>query len=294
MFLYIETDFILSQNKTTKLMPLSDYPSIQSIIDGDYDFRFGDYVSDGVKLFRKEIGSYIGFIIILLISTTISAVLPFMVLPPMFAIFVAIFSASFVLYALIGGFNYFAYKSYGDQSVEFADFFKGFSFSKDIFLRVVTFIIITTIVSLPFYYFQYESGYFDWLLAYIEDPTDVELAQNQPSISPAAYFLQIPYYYFMVAYLWADLFIVLKGMSFWDAMEASRQIITKKWFYVAIFTLVVGIIGMSGFIAFCIGFIFTVPLSMCMNYVAFADVTKLNENTDPESDILDHLVDGLK
>ena len=114
--------------------------------------------------------------------------------------------------------------------------------------------------------------------------------EDFPGFSPASLFLLLPTLYFAVAYSFSDMFIIFKGMNFWDAMEASRQLVTKKWFIFFGFAIVMMLIMLGGFFAFCIGDLFAFPAIMCINYVAFADITKLNEKPDSETDILDHLV----
>ena len=80
-------------------------------------------------------------------------------------------------------------------------------------------------------------------------------------------------------------------MSFWDAMEASRKVITKKWFMIFIFMIIIGIIASLGILLLCVGILFTFPAYLCMNFSAFADVTRLDEEGDAMDEIERHLVD---
>jgi hypothetical protein len=96
--------------------------------------------------------------------------------------------------------------------------------------------------------------------------------------------------YFGVAWSWAAMFVVFYKMSFWDAMESSRKLITKQWFFIFLFLFIVGLIAALGFVLLCVGMLATIPAAQCMQYAAFADVTKLNETPDAEDTIDQHLI----
>ena len=86
------------------------------------------------------------------------------------------------------------------------------------------------------------------------------------------------------------MFIVLKGMNFWDAMEASRQVIGENWFSIFAFYLVAGLGVVLAAVVTCgFGVIAAIPFMFILNYVAFADVVGLNRN-ESDRDILDHLI----
>ncbi len=262
-------------------MPLTDYPTIQSIIDGDYDFRFGEYISSGFDVFKMHLGPFVAFTLVYFVISGITGVIPF----------VGQIVNLFLAPILVVGYYLVANKVQNGKTPEFGEFFEGFKFLTPIAMRVIASTGIFIICALPFIYFTYDSGLLEWYWKLVTDQSYAPYAMDDfPGFSPASFFLLLPVIYFGIAYMFADMFIVFKGMNFWDAMEASRQLVTKKWFTFFGFTIFLGLIAMGGFIAFCIGIIFAIPAIMCMTYVAFADITKLNENFDNESDILDHLV----
>jgi uncharacterized membrane protein len=49
-------------------------------------------------------------------------------------------------------------------------------------------------------------------------------------------------------------------MNFWEAMESSRKLVTKHWFLVFAFLLVIGLLAAAGVIACCIGIFVTMPI----------------------------------
>ncbi len=134
---------------------------------------------------------------------------------------------------LVAGFYIVARKINKDESYEFGDFFKGFDFFLQLFLSALI------------------SGIF---------------------VLVGILLLIIPGLYLGVAYSFTSFFIVFNNMEFWPAMEASRKLITRNWFPVFGFVLVLGIINLLGLLCLGVGLLFTVPLTSCAMYAAFEDV----------------------
>jgi hypothetical protein len=70
----------------------------------------------------------------------------------------------------------------------------------------------------------------------------------------------IPGVYLSVAWYFAIPLVIDRRMNFWEAMESSRKMVTKHWFLVFAFLLVVGLLGVAGVIACCIGIFVTMPI----------------------------------
>lgn len=85
-------------------------------------------------------------------------------------------------------------------------------------------------------------------------------------------FCLIPGIYLAIAYLLTIPLILDRRMSFWDAMETSRKIVTKQWFSWFVFGLLMGVINIGGVIACIVGIFFTIPLTYCMWVAAYEDV----------------------
>jgi uncharacterized membrane protein len=135
--------------------------------------------------------------------------------------------------ALTAGFYMAAKKVKNGETVEFGQFFDGFKLGAPIFLV----------------------GLISQLLVFV-----------------GCLLLLIPGIYLGVAYTFAALFVTFHKMDFWPAMEASRRVISKNWFNVFGFVLVLGLINMGGAIVLGIGLLVTIPISMCAIYVAFEEV----------------------
>jgi hypothetical protein len=175
------------------------------------------------------------------------------------------------------------------ETAEFGDFFKGFDTIGQLALTalVMNLILIGSLV--PFFLAISSSGLISWYMELMQNPTDFGDIPQIPSWSGL---LILPAIYLGVAYSWAYKFVVFYKMSFWDALESSRKLITKKWGIFFLFMLVAGLIGAAGVILLCVGILATLPVVYCAVYASFADVTKLNEaGTDSSDNIEKHLVE---
>lgn len=85
-------------------------------------------------------------------------------------------------------------------------------------------------------------------------------------------FLIIPGVYLAVGYLFTTLLILDKKMEFFQAMETSRKIVTRNWFSIFGFCLVLLIIGILGMIPFFLGLLITIPVSICAIASAYDDI----------------------
>ncbi len=265
-------------------MPISDYPKVQNLINSGYEFRFSHYLDTGWKLFQQTPGLFIGGFIALMLFIFALVFIPI----------VGIIALPFIATIISIGFYIVAHKNATQTNAEFNDFLGGFQFTKEIVLRVIATFIITTIVSIPYYIAIWDTGYFDWYMNLFQNWGDWESIAglgNPPEVSPVYNLLQIPAYYLSIAYVWSDLFILFKGMSFWDAMEASRQVVTKKWFNMLGLVIVLVLIALVGALLCGLGLIVAIPLMSCVIYASFADVVGLYDVEDTQDDILDHLVE---
>jgi hypothetical protein len=84
--------------------------------------------------------------------------------------------------------------------------------------------------------------------------------------------LIIPGIYLSIAWMFSILFIVFGEMEFWDGMEFSRKLITKKWWSFFGLAILLFLINFAGALVFLVGLIFTVPISFCAIYAAFEDI----------------------
>lgn len=259
-------------------MALEQYPKLQQIIDNGYEFDFGNYISEGIDTFKQNIGGFVGYTAVFLLCNVVAAFIPvvgslaMLLLTPIF----------------LAGFYLTAHLIKNNQAVEFKDFFRGFDYAGQLIAMYVVMILLIIVLMIPMIV-----GLTMTISSSAILPEDIS---DNPfwifsQISLWMFVLIVPMVYFVIAWRWAPMFIVFYQMGFWDAMEASRRITTKKWWLLFAFAIVIGILGSIGYIALLVGFLFTYPAAMCMDYAAFRDVTKLQQKENVMDNIEEHLVE---
>ncbi|MEO1257200.1 MAG: hypothetical protein AAFZ15_00325 [Bacteroidota bacterium] len=255
---------------------------IERIIEEGYDFKFGDYISRGFEIAKKNWGGYIGFLLLVVIITLVISLIPFIG---------TIANSLFISPALGVGFYIVANKLWRNENTEFGDFFKGFDHIGQLALTALVQGLIIIAAMVPFIIMIKDTGLVEWYMETLNDPIGMQ-GTVPPFPEKWTFWLMLPVIYFGIAYSWSYKFVVFYKMQFWDAMESSRKLITKKWFIFLGFYIVIGLIGMAGMIALCIGLLFTLPAVYCMIYAAFEDITQLNAESEGSNDLEDHLVGG--
>jgi len=92
----------------------------------------------------------------------------------------------------------------------------------------------------------------------------------------ASLLLLLPGIYLGVAYSFTTALIVDRKFDFWEAMETSRKVISKRWFPFFGFVLVLVLINIVGALLFFVGLLFTIPLTMCAIAAAYQDILGLS------------------
>lgn len=97
--------------------------------------------------------------------------------------------------------------------------------------------------------------------------------------------LIIPGIYIGVCYLFGMCFVIEKRLDFWSALEASRKIVSRQWFSIFGFLLVIILINLGGALFCGIGLLVTVPWTACAIAAAFEDIVGLNQS-DADADAI--------
>jgi uncharacterized membrane protein len=97
-----------------------------------------------------------------------------------------------------------------------------------------------------------------------------------------AFLLLIPGIYFAVAFTFVLPFVVFKNMTVLTALETSRQIITKQWLEVFIFTLILGALNVVGALLWGLGLLISMPFSIIAIYFAYKDVIGFEAGKDKD------------
>ena len=85
-------------------------------------------------------------------------------------------------------------------------------------------------------------------------------------------FCILPGLYLAVSWYFALPLVMDRGLGFWEAMELSRKVVSKHWFLVFAFLLVMGLVSACGVILCCVGIFASLPVGMVALLYAYEDV----------------------
>jgi len=255
---------------------------IDQIIADGYNFKFGDYISNGFDILKKNLGGFILFTLLLIIISFVISLIPLVG-------FVA--NSFFISPALTAGIFWVANKVWKNEMPEFSDFFRGFDFIGQLALTALLQFIIVMLALVPFIMAIWDSGMITWYMDILSDPTIAAQGEMPPLPASWTFLLLAPMIYLAVSYSWSYMFVIFYKMPAWDAMEASRKLISKNWLIYFLFVIVISLIAAAGAIIVCIGLLATMPAMYCMHYAAFEDITQLHAEPGTDDDIEKHLVD---
>ncbi len=253
-------------------------PKVDDLSENGYDFHFGDYISEAFSIFGKYVGGFMGFTFIYFAMTSMANMVPI----------VGPFANTVLAAVLLAGLFIVSHKINTEQPFEFGDFFAGFQRFGDIAIPALLCLLIYIAAMLPFIF----ALAFSWWGVFADGGLEDFILSDNPfeSFPFWTFLLIIPIVYLAIAYIYTTLFVVFYDAKPWEAMEASRKIVTRNWFIIFAYSIVIGIIASLGIIAFLIGIFATMPIAMIAIYTSFADITGLVEDETAEEDLIDHLV----
>lgn len=73
-------------------------------------------------------------------------------------------------------------------------------------------------------------------------------------------------------------FILEKKMDFWQAMEASRKLLSQHLFEMTVFLIIKFVIYVAGFVLCCIGIFAAIPVCMAATAFAYKDMVGIEAN----------------
>lgn len=201
-----------------------------------------------------------------------------------------LFGLMLVVAPLDAGFYLGAYDVQRNGTTSLQAFFKGFDFLLPLMTQYLLVNITYGILLAPLFISLFSK--IDLTQLILSDRIDPEELATLEAVDPWTLVWILPLVYFAVAWRWAPMFIVFYGMHFWQALETSRQLITRQWGIHFMLVLVMVVLYLSGLFLFLIGVLLMYPVMKSIDYAAFADVTGLHEaRNNREEDIVDHLID---
>jgi hypothetical protein len=210
----------------------SQAPSIEQALSRGYDFNIGELLGEAWQRVKGTKGIIIGgFLVFYAVMFVVS-----LVLGGMLGIFGALSEspaavmlgelvigvlASALAYPFMAGINMIGIRRAADQPISFNEIFSHFG-------RTLP-LVITAVVMM--------------LLIYL-----------------GMFLLIIPGLYLAIAYMLAIPLVVERGLSPWQALEASRKAISQHWFKTFGLFLLLGLITLVSVIPLGIGLVWSIPL----------------------------------
>ena len=220
------------------------------LIAQGYEVRTRDYLTRAWRLFMENAGPFLLFATIIIAFNIFIELLPRTV-GFMGPLTVFLINAIF-LFPFLGGMFIVAARRLKNKETDFSYFFKGFEY----FIPLATQgIIIHAIVGgLLFgaYWISISYASFEYALL------------SMLLLSAAIYFA--------VAYLFCYMLLIDRKMGPWEAMEASRRIISRRWLAFLGIAAIMLALEVVGALLLIVGLIPATALSLCILTVAYDDV----------------------
>ncbi len=236
---------------------------IEKALSQGYDFRPSDYVSRGWETFKDYAGHYIGFVILMIILSSIASFIPF--LSQMYSLTVGA--------ALGVGAAIFTYVVNTQKDERFESFFGGFKHILPLaVVTLITWLVLGLIVS-PLLIM-----YYDTFIDIIDETSPEAMVEAFSSISIngvlvfAVFLMMI---YASIVLRWAPYLVIFYDYSPIDAVKTSFQLVNKNLFGHIILLLLFILLLIIGFFALLVGLLAALPVMMVAEYYGFSEVTGL-------------------
>lgn len=205
-------------------MTSSGGSSIETLAERGYQVKIGAWLTQGWELCQRNIGPFIGFVLIVFAINLALGFLP--IAGPVISILIN--------NPLIAGYYIVAFKLLQGESTEFGDFFKGFE-------NFVPLLVAGLLVSV------------------------FTLLGTLLCILPGIY-LAVGYFFVL------PILVDAPSTEAWPALETSRKVVTKQWFALFGFGLVLFLVNLLGAMLCGLGLLLTVPITFCAIAVAYRDL----------------------
>jgi hypothetical protein len=253
---------------------------LESVKRDGYDFRIGDFISQGFTIFGKNAAMFIGYLLVSLVISMVLRFIPFLGQ-----------LASFVISGALGaGYFIVAHKTYKNEHTEFSNFFDGFKDWVQLFLNTLIVTIMILIGLLPVIFFFFKNYGFDSSNLDFKDPEAIsDLIKGLGVSYIFIYVLAIMLLSVFIIY--STLFIVFDKMTAWDAILASVKTVAQNIFSHIMFIIVWIVIFIISVIPIGLGLLVTVPAFYCSIYYAWQQITLFNDDKEIEDDLMNHLIE---
>lgn len=252
-------------------MEIQSQQKLEAAKRGEYSVDSSNWVSQGWNFFTKNAGSMLGYAFLVIGISIVLQLIP--IIGPLAQGFV-------VAPALAFGFYLYAYQYDRQGRADFNTFFDGFQHLGKLVPIILLQAVVIFALLIPFGAMMYFS---------------IDMMDGGPS--PMMALAILPFIalviYISISWIFAYPLAVFFNLGAWEAMEASRKIISQNFWAWFGFSIIMALVGMAGMLALVIGLLVAYPVILYAQYAAFRDTVQLLTTQDPEDEILDHLVDDF-
>ena len=244
----------------------------------DYELDIVGCISSGWELVKGNLGIFfVGVLVYFAIEMGIGMVSNIPIVGPMISLANFVISGPFM-----GGIFWMFLRGVRGEPAQVNDIFAGFKRSfGQLFLAVLVQGIFIGLCLLPFIIVLLLKIFGAGIHA------DKQLFQNDPAAAqqfiktlttiliatlPVLFVCAIPAMYLGTSWKFSLPLIMDKGMDFWTAMKTSFKMVNKHWWQVFGLILLISLLNLAGFIACCVGMLFTLPVGFAALMFAYETI----------------------
>ncbi len=165
----------------------------------------------------------------------------------------------FLIMPLIAGLWMLAIKRVSNKSFSYTEIFK---YYPNIIRLFILYFIQTIIVMLSMFVVALIFGGIAYLIG----------ASMAASMRIGTFFGVLPVLYLSVAYIFSIPLLIEKKLSFWQALETSRRVVTHHWFKLFFLVILLGIIVSISILPIFIGLIWSLPFTLLVYGVLYRHI----------------------
>ena len=186
---------------------------LYAIADQKYDFTFSHLVDEGYRIFKKNIGGFIGIILVnFLLSWSLSII-------PIVGSIISYFTGAFIAAGII----VVCKKIRNGEETQFSDFFEVFKNPGPYALLLLVKTGMLILVALPAIAVFFSLYYETLFASGTPSPTAIL------GIIPIMFLAMIPVLFLSMCYLFSSHIFLFLNQDFWVALETSRKLVMKNW-----------------------------------------------------------------
>jgi hypothetical protein len=248
--------------------------NVENAIQNGYELKVGEALSQGIDIFKKNAGGFIGYAFVSGIILVFVGVLPIISIANIF-----------LSPILLAGFYIVAHKVANNETTTFSDFFKGFDKFGEFALLGVLQLVIYIAIFVPFIIVLFATiG-----VGALSGQSGQALASALLGIGSFAAIILLltlaAFIYVSVSLMTASPLILFCNYNAVDAMKTSFKLVGKQWGSWFLLALLGAVLNFFGTLVLFIGLLISFPIVYCMNYSAFRNVARLGKHDELKKQI---------